>query len=62
LTAREKEILILITAGDLNDEIAERLCISFHTVKNHVYNVFKKIGVSSRFQAALWAMDNDIDL
>jgi DNA-binding NarL/FixJ family response regulator len=62
LTVREQEILVLIASGYLNDEIAERLCISVHTVKNHIYNLFKKIGVSSRFQASLWALDNKIDL
>jgi DNA-binding NarL/FixJ family response regulator len=55
LTKREVEIIALVSVGAKNDEIAERLCISPHTVKTHLYNVFKKINVNGRLQAALWA-------
>ncbi|MEW6265598.1 MAG: response regulator transcription factor [Thermodesulfobacteriota bacterium] len=55
LTEREREILSLIAVGATNGEIALELCISPHTVKTHIYNVFKKIGVPNRLQAALWA-------
>ena len=55
LTRREIEILSLVAIGSSNEEVADRLCISPHTVKTHVYNIFKKIGVPNRFQAALWA-------
>jgi LuxR family transcriptional regulator of csgAB operon len=58
LTAREKDILTMIAAGMSNNEIGDQLFISTHTVKSHLYNVFKKIRVSSRFQAALWAVKN----
>ncbi|MDX2479891.1 MAG: helix-turn-helix transcriptional regulator [Desulfuromusa sp.] len=34
------------------------MCISMHTVKTHIYNIFRKIGVPSRTQAALWAAKN----
>ncbi len=55
LTRRELEIIAMITIGAKNCEIADKLCISPHTVKTHLYNVFKKINVADRLQAALWA-------
>ena len=58
LTSRQAEVLALITVGATNDEIAERLCVSPHTVKTHLYNIFKKINVTNRLQAALWAAKN----
>ena len=54
LTPRENEILALLAVGATNGEIAERLYISSHTVKTHLYNIYKKIDVPNRFQAALW--------
>ena len=58
LTNREREILALIAAGLSNQEIADNLCVSRHTVKTHLYNIFKKIAVPNRFQAALWAINH----
>jgi len=58
LSSREMEILALISIGSNNDEIADKLCISPHTVKTHLYHIFKKISVPSRLQAALWAAKN----
>lgn len=58
LTAREIEILSLIAIGATNEGIAERLFISVNTVKTHVYNLFHKIKVPNRLQAALWAAKN----
>ncbi len=55
LTAREKEVLMQVGMGATNDEIADRLCISQHTVKSHIYRIFRKINVPNRLQAALWA-------
>jgi len=58
LTQRELEILSMVVSGATNEEIAARICISPHTVKTHIYNIFKKINVPNRLQAALWAAKN----
>ncbi|MFH1156226.1 MAG: LuxR C-terminal-related transcriptional regulator [Pseudomonadota bacterium] len=58
LTQREKEILDRIAGGASNRQIADTLFISPHTVKTHLHNIFRKINVSGRLQAALWAADN----
>jgi DNA-binding NarL/FixJ family response regulator len=58
LTRRELEILALTGSGASNDEIADQLSISPHTVKTHIYNIFKKINVPNRLQATLWAAEN----
>jgi LuxR family transcriptional regulator of csgAB operon len=58
LTPREIEILSLVAVGAKNEEIAEKLFISSNTVKTHIYNIFKKIDVPNRLQAALWAAKN----
>ncbi len=55
LTSREKEILKKIAAGESNKEIADGLFISLHTVKSHIYNIYRKIGVENRLRAAHWA-------
>jgi len=59
LTKRELEVLLLITEGLFNKEIAYKLEISEKTVKNHVSNIFKKINVSDRTQAAVYAIKNN---
>jgi DNA-binding NarL/FixJ family response regulator len=56
LTAREAEILNLIGAGKSNKEIAEALFISYKTVKNHVYNLFSKLGIHTRAEAIHFAL------
>jgi LuxR family transcriptional regulator of csgAB operon len=58
LTMREIEILMMISRGTKNTEIADKLCISTNTVKTHLYNIYKKIKVPNRMQAALWAARN----
>lgn len=55
LTAREREVLRLVVDGMANKQIARRLGISEKTVKGHLTNLFQRIGVSDRTQAALWA-------
>jgi DNA-binding NarL/FixJ family response regulator len=55
LSRQEVNILSMIVEGATNEEIADKFCISKHTVKTHLYNIFKKINVRSRFEAALWA-------
>ena len=60
LTRREMEVLIQIANGMINKEIANSLHISERTVKNHISNIFKKIEVSDRTQAAVFAIKNDI--
>lgn len=52
LSDREHQVLRLIAAGDSNKEIARALNLSLHTVKRHVANIFNKLGVESRVQAA----------
>ncbi len=60
LTRREIEVLKLLTEGLFNKEIAYTLSISEKTVKNHVSNIFKKISVSDRTQAAVYAIKKNI--
>ena len=60
LTKRELEVLKLIAEGLFNKEIAYQLSISEKTVKNHVSNIFKKIGVSDRTQAAVYAIKHNV--
>ena len=60
LTSREMEVLIQVANGMFNKEIANLLGISERTVKNHVSNIFKKIDVNDRTQAAVFAIKNDI--
>lgn len=52
LSEREYQVLQRIAAGDSNKEIARALNLSLHTVKRHVANIFNKLGVDSRIQAA----------
>ena len=60
LTDREIEVLKLLSFGMFNKEIAEKLNISERTVKNHVSNIFKKIDVTDRTQAAVFSIRNKL--
>lgn len=60
LTKRELEIIAQVASGMSNKEIAINLDISERTVKNHLSNIFKKIDVSDRTQAAIFAIKNNI--
>lgn len=60
LTNRELEVLAQVANGMFNKEIATNLNISERTVKNHISNIFKKIDVSDRTQAAVFAIKNNI--
>jgi len=56
LSAREREVLQRIVAGDSNKMIARTLGLSPHTVKRHVANILDKVGARSRAQAAAWLL------
>jgi two-component system nitrate/nitrite response regulator NarL len=58
LTAREREVVSMIVAGHSNPEIASICSISEQTVKHHVGNVFSKLGVSSRLELAMYALNH----
>lgn len=58
LTNREQQILRKLVTGASNNDIAESLFVSEHTVKSHLYNIFKKINVKNRVQAMFWAKNN----
>jgi len=60
LTKREKEILICIAQGKSNIEISKELFITEHTVKKHTSNIFSKLNLKDRTQAALYAHNNGI--
>jgi DNA-binding NarL/FixJ family response regulator len=67
LTRREMEIVMAVAGGESNKDIAQRLNVREDTVKHHVSNVFAKLGVSSRLELAVFAInhelvkDNDLD-
>lgn len=56
LTERERAVLALLAMGQRNSRIANELCISIRTVENHLYHIFQKLGVSSRIEAAIYAL------
>jgi DNA-binding NarL/FixJ family response regulator len=62
LSAREKEIVALVAQGYRNREMAEKMFISEQTVKNHLHNIFDKLGVSDRLELALYAIHKGLHL
>ena len=60
LSQREREIVILVAQGFKNKEMAERMFISEQTVKNHLHNIFDKLGVSDRLELALYAIHHNL--
>ena len=60
LTKREREILICIAQGKSNIEISKELFITEHTVKKHTSNIFSKLNLKDRIQAALYAYNNGL--
>ena len=60
LTPRELEIVTLVVAGYSNPDIAQRFSISGQTVKHHISNIFDKLGVSTRLELALFAVNHQL--
>ena len=60
LTEQERAVLALLALGQRNARIANELSISIRTVENHLYHIFHKLGVSSRIEATLYALRNDL--
>jgi len=60
LTPRETDVISLIAAGVPNKEISRRLELSMNTVKSHIRTAYRSMGVTSRTQAVLWAVDHGI--
>ena len=58
LSAREAEVVALITQGLGNEEIADRMYMSINTVKTYIRTAYRKMGVDSRARAILWGVDN----
>lgn len=61
LTEREQEVLNLLAKGQTNKDIAQSLILSVRTVEAHLHNIYGKLGVSSRTEAALWAVNHGFD-
>jgi DNA-binding NarL/FixJ family response regulator len=60
LTSREREVAALIAQGKINREIAEDLVVSERTVESHVSNIMFKLGVKSRRQIRVWAIEKGL--
>lgn len=60
LTKQERIVLSQVAKGCRNAKIAEELCISRRTVENHLYHIFDKLDVSSRTEAAIYALQSGL--
>jgi DNA-binding NarL/FixJ family response regulator len=60
LEVGEREIVALVAQGYKNKEMAEKMFISEQTVKNHLHNIFDKLGVSDRLELALYAIHKNL--
>jgi DNA-binding NarL/FixJ family response regulator len=60
LSEREIEVLRLIGTGVTNHEVADRMFLSINTVKSYIRSAYRKIGLTSRSQAVIWAIDHGI--
>ncbi|MCA1782611.1 MAG: response regulator transcription factor [Dermatophilaceae bacterium] len=60
LTAREAEVIGLITQGFSNQEIAERMYVSINSIKSYIRSAYRTMGVTTRTQAVLWGVDNGL--
>jgi DNA-binding NarL/FixJ family response regulator len=62
LTKREKDVVRLVAEGLGNRDIAQELNLSIHTVKNYLFNIFEKLGISNRAELIMYVLSNDHDL
>ena len=58
LSAREAEVIALITQGLANEDIASRMYVSTNTVKTYIRSAYRKLGIDSRTRAVLWGIDH----
>ena len=61
LSAREAEVIALITQGFTNDEIARNCYLSINSVKSYIRSAYRKMGVERRSQAVLWGVQHGMD-
>ena len=61
LTQREKEVLALMFRGYQNKDIADKLFITYHTVKAHLAKIYEKLEVKNRVQATIYILSNHLD-